>query len=158
MLLSPLTYWDDIRSFAFHYYPPTDQTQRAHIQPNKTHMVIRIEFAVTVHFSKRGRIAKGQQHKVDTGLPPPAYWLYVFVNLWWLPQAELPTWDDGDGVFLPRHHADVLLDGWGDEALEHGNITPHGALVGHTDCVGLPEHWCVEKRAEVRQWRDVGWW
>lgn len=67
---------------------------------------------------------------------------------------EFPTGDDGDGVFLPGHDADVLLDGWGDEALEHGNITPHGALVGHTDCVGLPEH-CWRKELVLVDRRDV---
>lgn len=66
MFSSPLTYWDDIRSFAFHYYPPPDQTQQARTQPNITHMVKRMEFAVTVHFSERGRF--GQSHKVDMGL------------------------------------------------------------------------------------------
>lgn len=67
----------------------------------------------------------------------------------WLWVAESPTRDNGDGVFLPGNNADILLDSWGDEALEHGNITPHGALVGHTDCVGLPEHWYVKKRADI---------
>lgn len=56
-------------------------------------------------------------------------------------ECECPTWDNGDGVFLPGHHADVLLNHRGDEALEDGDISPHGALVGHTHCVGLPEHW-----------------
>lgn len=106
-----------------------------------------MEFALTVYVSK-----KGQQHKVDAGP------FVILVNLKWLSLADFPTWDDGDGVFFPGHHTDVLLDGWGDEALEHGDITPHGALVGHTDCVGLPEHWGVEKRAEVSEWKDWGWW
>lgn len=86
------------------------------------------------------------------------FWLqtdFFFFNLHLLSLDEFPTRDDGDGVFLPGHHTDVLLDDRGDEALEHGDITPHGALVSHTDCVGLPEHWCVEKRAEVSQWKDV---
>lgn len=56
------------------------------------------------------------------------------------------TWDNGNGVFLPGHHTDVLLDDRGDEALEDGDITPHGALVSHTDCVRLPEHWNGKKR------------
>lgn len=63
------------------------------------------------------------------------------------------TWDDGDSVFLPGHHADVLLDDRGDEALEDGDITPHGALVSHTDCVRLPEHWYGKKRMIFNQWK-----
>lgn len=59
------------------------------------------------------------------------------------------TWDNGNGVFLPGHHADVLLDDRGDEALEDGDITPHGALVSHTDCVRLPEHWYGKKRRQM---------
>lgn len=62
------------------------------------------------------------------------------------------TWDDGDGVFFPGHHADVLLDNRGDEALEDSDITPHGALVSHTDCIRLPEHWRERKIMDINQW------
>lgn len=61
------------------------------------------------------------------------------------------TWDDGDGVFLPRHHADILLDHRGDEALEDRDITPHGALVSHTDCIRLPEHWRENKIMDINR-------
>lgn len=62
------------------------------------------------------------------------------------------TWDNGDGVFLPGHHADVLLDNRGDEALEDSDITPHGALVSHTDRVRLPEHWREKTILNINQW------
>lgn len=62
------------------------------------------------------------------------------------------TWYNGDGVFLPGHHADVLLDNRGDEALEDSDITPHGALVSHTDCIRLPEHWREKNKMDINQW------
>lgn len=52
-----------------------------------------------------------------------------------------PTWDDGNGVSLPGHDADVLLHGGGDEALEHSYVAPHRALVRHPHGVGLPENY-----------------
>lgn len=57
-----------------------------------------------------------------------------------------PTWDDGNGVSLPGHDADVLLHGGGDEALEHSYVAPHRALVRHPHGVGLPENYKKEKK------------
>lgn len=51
------------------------------------------------------------------------------------------TWHDGNSVPLPGHDADVLLHGGGDEALEHGYVAPHRALVRHPHSVRLPENY-----------------
>lgn len=75
-------------------------------------------------------------------VPGDVHWGFVFL-----------TWDDGDGVFLPGHHADVLLDNRGDEALEDSDITPHGALVSHTDRIRLPEHWREKKIMGISECR-----
>lgn len=74
--------------------------------------------------------------------------------------AQFLTWNNGDCVLLPGHHTNVLLDSRGDEALEHGDITPHGALVSHTDRVWLPEHWCVVRKEHklVSIRKDSGLW
>lgn len=62
----------------------------------------------------------------------------------------LPTWDDGDGVSLPGHDADIFLHGSWDEALEHSYVAPHGALIRHPHGVGLPEN-CTSTRKTQRQ-------
>lgn len=61
-----------------------------------------------------------------------------------------PTWDDGNCVPLPGHHADILLHGGGDEALEHSYVAPHRALVRHPHSVGLPENY-TNTRKILRQ-------
>lgn len=62
----------------------------------------------------------------------------------------LPTWDDGDGVSLPGHDADIFLHGSWDEALEHSYVAPHRALIRHPHGVGLPEN-CTSTRKTLRQ-------
>ena len=56
-------------------------------------------------------------------------------------RAEAPTFQQRDGVLLPGDHADVVLDGGGDQTLEDGHVPPHGTLVCNPDRVRLPEHW-----------------
>lgn len=135
-LLPNLLSQDETGLFAFHYFLPPDQTWRVHIPKRTSH---------TQTPARETDLTRS--HKMDS-------WLNVPADAYWSFFSRLLTWDNGDGVFLPGHHTDILLDNRGDEALEDSNISPHGALISHTDCIRLPEHWWEKKNMDNNQWKQ----
>lgn len=103
---SSLTYWDDIRSFAFHSFPPPDQTQRAHTQPNQTHVV--------KHFSER-----------ETDLDSSTRWVWCWICVcrltWFFNDCHWMSFLPGTMETVSFSQDTTLTYSWTTEGMRHLN-------------------------------------